>query len=555
MVKGHIQTDREELLENFDLDHLPKGLGIPRFPGSYSWKEKLATMCCILALAVAVIVVFEPRVAVYFGQTRQFIWIGLCLTVMGWCAQLPLRRVFLISSTNSQASTLQSIDAILRSDPLTSRADWRIRIVLFIMLGLGPALSAAYKSLGGGESRYQHNGLVGQFGLTDPPRTHNIGFGLSQFINATLPWFQDPGFPNRVYGFNMHVDTENRSAMLDAPLPDYILSLQASLAPRASKIVTATVPAIVCELNPQLDRSYEEVQSLWQESAPNTTYPSHADTWVEVNTLHIAMLMPVEQDNTNIIIANWNDSAGEVFGSHLRQYSLSRQNYTGSWHITQSSVQLIEAVPRDQHLNDHCLLRSNWLALADLYTRMFAEFDWRYRTESDANHYKESIKSDSTLLASMLWSRLAALAPNTDIALTNNPLCAPDGLPDLRFETGVTIDTVAVTIRPGWGIVIVLALYPVIFFASLVYRIISRSLVPIGEGFGLISLLASVEKSSLALLAGASLSGKLRQPLFIGFRVHGSDDITNVRGAGTITSSLGPSKLGTEILDKRTKYS
>ena len=246
-------------------------LGLPQAPTSFSRNDAITTIACVSSFSIALTVVFNPRVAVYWGQTRQFIWVGLCLTLMGWCAQVPLRRAFLITSTNTRASTLQSIDAILRSDPMTSRANWRVRIVLSLMMGLGPVLSAGYKALGGGNSQFEERNLNGYFGLTDPPGTHDIGFGLSQFVNATLPWFKEPGI-NRVYGFNMHVANESVSAMLDGPMPDYISSMQASLHPRQSKIVTATVPAIVCELRSQLDRSVEEFQSMHDSSPyPNST--------------------------------------------------------------------------------------------------------------------------------------------------------------------------------------------------------------------------------------------------------------------------------------------
>ena len=186
-------TRYEELNQDDNLECKSNSLGEPCFPHPFSWKEALAIISCALSFAVASIVVFEPRVALYLGQNGQFIWISLCLTLMGWCAQLPLRRIFLLLSLNSQTSTLQSIDAVLRSDPLTSQANLRIRLLLITMLALGPALSAAYKSLGG-ESQYSQSNLVGHFGLSSPFGKSDIGYGLSQFVNATLPWFTNPGF-------------------------------------------------------------------------------------------------------------------------------------------------------------------------------------------------------------------------------------------------------------------------------------------------------------------------------------------------------------------------
>lgn len=542
----------EELDEDDNLECKLNSLREPCSPQTFSGKEALAIISCALSFAVATVVVFEPRVAVYWGQNRQFIWIGLCLTLMGWCAQLLLRRIFLLFSLNSQTSTLQSIDAILRSDPLTSQANLRIRVLLVLMLALGPALSATYKSLGG-ESRYSESNLVGQFGLSSPLGNNNIGYGLSQFVNATLPWFTNPGFPNRVYGFNMHVATDNMSAMLDAPTADYIASLQNSLKPLQSKTITATVSATVCEWNAQLDKSVDYFKTLMREPSPNTSSPTSAKTWTQLSTIHIAMLMPVESDNTNVVVARWDDSLNESFGSHLWQYTLSRQNYTGSWRVSQNSVELVNATPLYQRVDDHCLLKSNWLAMPDLYVRMFAEFDWRYHpTKSD--FYHKWVKNDATLLASMVWSRLVALAPITVIGLTPNPRCDPEGLPELIYDSNVVLETVAVAVKPGWEILLVLALYPMLLLISLVLRLVVWPRPPIGEGFGLISLLASVERSSLALLEGAGLSGKLGRPVFVGFSVIGYNRKTDATKTGKITSSFKTRKIKSRTLNKETEY-
>lgn len=152
----------------------------------------------------------------------------------------------------------------------------------------------------------------------------------------------------------------------------------------------------------------------------------------------------------------------------------------------------------------------------------------------------------------MVWSRIAALAPDTRINTTFNPRCDPEGLPELVYDSTVVVETVAVTIKPGWGIAFVLVLYPILLFASLVFRVISCPRSPIGEGFGLISLLASTENESLALLDGAGLSGKLNRPVFVGFSVSRRNDVTEV---GQITSSFKTEEARSEKLSKKTKYS
>ncbi|KAL8856061.1 MAG: hypothetical protein Q9178_007317 [Gyalolechia marmorata] len=424
------------------------------------------------------------------------------------------------------------------------------------MVTLGPALSVAYKSLAGGESWYRQDNMIGEFGLNDPYTTRKIGFGLSQFANATLPWFQDPGYPNRVYGFNMHVATENVSAMLDSPTVDYANDLRRSLKPRQFMVVTATVPAIVCEINARLDRSIDDFKALWQKPRRDGSGPSSAETWVALAQYHIGMLMPVQSDNTNIVIANWDDQRNETFGSNVRQYVLSRQNYTGTWRVSQTSIELLQAIPSYQRTDDQCLMKSNHLALSDRYINVFHEYDWRYRLpDRDPKFYRENIKNDATLLASMVWSRLAALAGIVVNQETPNPGCDLNEGPILPYKTNVTIKTVTVAIKPGWTIILVLALYPTILLTSLVLRVIVWPRSPIAEGFGLISLLASVEKGSLALLGGAGLSGKVDRPIFVGFSVVTRNDDTDVTRRSNIITFFSTKVMRSERLKKGIKYS
>ena len=181
------------------------------------------------------------------------------------------------------------------------------------MLALGPALSPVYTSLGGFEGHHLQNDMIGQFGLIDPlgTRTH-IGNGISQFVNATLPWWEDPGLYDRVYGFNMHVATPTVSAMLDGPRKEFVRGVQGSLTPTRSKIISATVPAIVCELNSQLDQTMEYYQDLWNQTyirqSLTVSDPLSAATWTVLDLYQLGMLMPNQSNNTNIVVANWDKS-------------------------------------------------------------------------------------------------------------------------------------------------------------------------------------------------------------------------------------------------------
>ena len=263
--------------------------------------------------------------------------------------------------------------------------------------------------------------------------------------------------------------------------------------------------------------------------------------------------MPVMSDNRIHIIANWDTGLNESFGSHLWQYSLSRQNYTGSWRVSRTSVEPVNAIPSNQLLEDHCLLRSSFSDLPDLFIKMLAQYDWRNHAENLV-FYQEYIKNDATLVASMVWSRIAALTKDAlrgVIGGSVNPQCGPEDLPVLFYNTSVTVETVTVTVKPGWGIFWVLALNPIVLFTSLAVRVMFWPQSPIGEGFGLISLLVS---AGHALLDGAGLSGKLSRPVFVGISVSKRNNGKDDTGAGKITSFLKTEKLKSGGLNKGTKY-
>ena len=125
----------------------------------------------------------------------------------------------------------------------------------------------------------------------------------------------------------------------------------------------------------------------------------------------------------------------------------------------------------------------------------------------------------------------------------------------MLYDTDISIDTVAITMKPGWKIIVVLGLYPILLMTLFLFRVMLRPSSPIGEGFSIVSLLASADKEGLALLDGAGLSGKLKRPVFIGLSVNSSHNTENLPGTGKITSSFKTEKLRTRSINKGFKYS
>jgi hypothetical protein len=524
----------------------------------YSWREWLAFAWCLVAFVTAASVVFVPRWAVYWGQDGQFIWVGFCLTVMAWCAQLPLKRLFLTLAARSNASTLQTLDAVLRSDPLAENADWSFKLLLVSMLALGPGLSIAYKDLGGGESRFQGATVVVPVGLTGPPGTQNIGYGLSQFVNATLPWFEDPGF-DRVYGFNTYVADENTTVMLDGPMPSYLKDLQASLRPRQTKYISGDVAALECSLNNDLNSTREDLDQFFNSSIEKTDQLTAMQQWIWNTDLYVGMLFPEKNNNSNIYFSAWNTLNNETFGTNARHYDIKRQLYTGNWHVTPTTVKLDFASSKNKRLDDHGVFTTVRVSLNELFLNGMIEYDSRFRSFGSSGFLKDSasynleIKTDATPLASMVWARFVAwMGPETWDPTKASPTDEMKKV--LLYNSTMLEETAAVTIEPGWKIALVLLINPLVMLGSLLCRVLLWPRSPIGEGFGVITLLSSIETRSLALLDGAGLSGKLARPLHVRFRARAVPGGTPGPAMQKISTVLETETMRSEDLQRGILY-
>lgn len=507
-------------------------IAIPQQSEECSWKDYLAVGSCLLSFSVAVSVVFVQKWAVYWGVTGQFVWIGLCLTLMSWCSQLFLRRLFLVAAIHFQpSSTLQTLDSILRSDPLTSNATWTLRIVLFCMLGLAPALSAVYKTLGGGESSFAGEMRDVHVGLTGPPGTQHIGYGLSQFINATLPWFEQPGL-NRTYGFNVYTLDENTTAVLDGPMPSDVQLIQESLKSGQWTRLTGEVTALVCFLNPNLE--YDRAK-LSQDFAADQPGRKARQFWSFSGNWNKALFFPDVFNSTNLYLSAFNVSAGESFGGHARHYELMRQTYTATWHISQVSIELESAVPaNDRRLDDQGVFTGIYVAIPELLLPGLVEYDAYYReagyldagivsNEEEFTPYKKDIKTDATPLAIAVWSRYVAwLGPETWRLKSTSSRLSEAQQSTLLYMRTMSIQKGAITIKRNWPIVLVLSMNPLLLLGSFLSRVLVWPRSPIGGGFGVVSLLASMDKDCQPLLHGAGLSGRLNRPLTVWFDVRGA---------------------------------
>ena len=138
--------------------------------------------------------------------------------------------------------------------------------MLGLMLALPLALSAAYKSLSGGESvkivnATDYLGNAFYYSIFSPLGLQLLGkkTGVTLFSNATLPfvvaWSSTTAtklpvpMHKQAYSFDVLLLRNDSTAMLDIPQLDYISGVQSLLAPGESWNLTAPVIGTIAKFN------------------------------------------------------------------------------------------------------------------------------------------------------------------------------------------------------------------------------------------------------------------------------------------------------------------
>ena len=90
------------------------------------------------------------------------------------------------------------------------------------------------------------------------------------------------------------------------------------------------------------------------------------------------------------------------------------------------------------------------------------------------------------------------------------------------------------TLKRNFGLLVILLAHPVLTALALAAKLLLLS-VPIGEGFGVISLLGAVQEGGLGVLNGARLSGRLMKKMTVFF-----DVVDAGTGEGKVVARLDP---------------
>lgn len=496
-----VESARELLIvEDAGQHAAPESVGEPVYKYYLTFKDGLILVVVTVCLSNALVIVGVTKVAFYLGQTIQLVLLGFLLALLALCTQKQMLGLLALREARHGSSILQNFDAILRFDALASGITYSVRSSLLVLFALPLVISAAYKLFVGGVVTKDAGSQGGLFGMTGPPGTQRLGNGLSLMVNATLPFVVEPSI-SKVYGFNMYVVSNDTTAMLDGPLPSFVSELRSTLSETQSFEMSALVNATVCSRNdPNVEQRINKSFGDGANSVP--LYPGTFGFLTDSNN-HSAMYVSTFGIDGN---------ANETFGSRALGFILQRRRCNGTWRVTTSSVVLLAASCLEGPYGHQNIITNNFIAL-EQYTPQLAEFIAHPYNYSQQN--PTLINLAITVVGAMVWSRVTSLNGPEIANTTGLPPSAPSGLEDqaLMYYSPLIYPTMsAVALHQSWALYLVILVHPILTLVAMVWKACLYG-TPVGEGFGLIAMLAGLSSRSIGILRGASLSGKLKRPV------------------------------------------
>ena len=527
---------REKLWQNPVSNKEPSssdGFGVPDHIRRFSSMDLVATAVVLLGFILASTAVLNKSTAVFLGQTNQLIIVGLVLSIMGYCTQRQMKRLALYYEARAGNSTLQNFEAILCTDYFSRAVSPQPRLVLLFLFALPLALSVSYKKFIGGFTTIGFQSTEATFGLTAAPGYQLIGNGLSLLVQVYLPFWIKPSL-GRTFGFNLYIADNRTAAILDAPLPKDLLRLQASLDGHESMNITAKVNATVTEsvdISPSERSDYDGYwygkESLFNQSGlspDEMTNNTFQNIWAGTDMNQVTL----NYNYTEIFLSLWNDTQGQTFYSEAERFISTRRTCVGVWNLTRSNVYLVDVTslqPADEvDVTQQRIIMNGMNMIRPIFLQFLGEYDWKTREKWDQPlpgtsdsagppQFYPVFNTRPALVAAMLWARMTS----------ENGLERPkvSGFEKtytayIKSAAAITIAKQIVTLQRSPWLIVVLAIHPLLTVLAVLAKATMYT-TPIGNRFGIISLLAGITEEGREAMRGAALSGTLAQKVRVRF--------------------------------------
>lgn len=577
-------------------------LGKPRAKHRFSVSDLSVTALSLVCLAMAVMAVANEAVSWRLGvANNQLIAVGFLLSIMNLCLGSVTSTFFLLIEARFGSSILQNYDGILRNKPMAPRLGLPWRVVLSLFLVLPIVVSVAYKTFKGGQSlkgvkSADYVSIPTNYGMVATPGLMVTGqnpTGLAQYFNATQHFQAStspvngsepplPQFP-KSYGYNVLLLNGNSTAVLDILHPDFIAAVQDVLAVGESWVVSAPVIGTVATLSTfkAVDPSgfATALQSactsaddaIRSAGNANWTYNS-MDIWAH----DTSSLWLLDQDNLSDqsmqyvsffpLYRGLVDCPGLL--PYIQLYNIYRQQCQGTWSITRAGIELTNGSCDGAPLSADKQQMITWnnMKLPYFYLPTLLDFLNPFSPFGSRNQSDWNGPYMATSMAAMVWSRVVAIDTIGSLPLsaasrydTNSYSWTTSAGTRLNFEdikllyrvdpSDQTILYIRPTLQKSPLLYFILAFQPLLTVAIL-GAILTMHSVPLDKGFGLVSILSGIDRRTLDILSGASLSGELthRVKLLISPTDNGRFGKLDFRAIHVSQDSKGKEQLRRDVL-------
>jgi hypothetical protein len=508
-----------------------RALGTPGEKSKYRIVDFLVVIGCLACFILSIYVITPNLYPSWrLGFNNQIVVVGFLLSIMNLCtAKLAPVFLFTIEATLGRSS-LHNYEAIIRNAAFLSHVHfpWRATLLFFTLLPIG--LSVGYKRFLGGSSTInipsddtQHYGLVtlpmGDFSV--------MNNSIYLMINSSVPFIAAsesssndniPNFP-AAYGFNTLVLDNMSTALLDLPVPDNVSSIQQNLRDGEWWTMSASVDATVARYNSSIS-SYRDSDSFWTEAfaAAQSSYSLNSVSLY--NHYQLGLLVGSNSQSPFCLMSIYNGSSNGLtdtsdlaspesisFRQEALKFEVQRERCAGTWKITQSSVELLGGSCTGEKASQDILQSNSSIPFFLDVLPMMAQWLTSYSPPEWRRESPWKMPSFTTAVSSMYWARMIYMNPYNGSSFKQYPSIFYT-VPDEKITS-----TRATMQANQWGLYLILAVHPVLTIMILLALITLLYHTPISDGFGLVSVLAGIERDSLDRLQGAALSGSLIKPV------------------------------------------
>jgi hypothetical protein len=499
-----------------------RALGTPEEKSKIRIVDFMVVVCCLACFTLSIYVISPNLYPSWrLGFNNQIVVIGFLLSIMNLCTTKLAPVFFFTIEATWGPSSLHNYEAIMRNAALLSHVHfpWRGTLLFFTLLPIG--LSVGYKRFLGGSSAINiHSDYTQHYGMvTLPMGDFNVmNNSIYLMINSSVPFMAAssddnniPDFP-AAYGFNTLLLDNASTALLDLPVPDYVSSIQQNLKDGEWWTMSSSVDATVARYNSSIS-SYRDSDSFWVDAFTQSHYLLYSISLY--NGYQLGLLVGESQgpfcmmgiyNGYSLGLTDSSDPTSPEsisFRQEALKFEIQRERCAGTWKITQSSVELLGGSCTGEKASQD-ILHASIPYYMDVMPVM-AQSLLSYSPPGLRSGSPWKLPSFTTAISSMYWARLTYIHPYDKSSFKQDPTVFYT-VPDEK------ITSTRVTMQAEWGLYLILAVHPVLTMIMLA-SITLLYHAPISDGFGLVSVLAGIERGSLDRLQGAALSGSLIEPV------------------------------------------